>query len=91
MPGRIHRITIKRIGGSIWAEAEVTLSGDAAQTITSSGLQGVSVDADPAYLKMVEDGQLLELRKRLYAAGFSKRAIATAVKSIARVGESRGN
>jgi len=87
---RIRRITVKRIADSILAEAEVTLSGNAVQTITSSGLRGVSVDVDPAYLRVVEDTQLSELRKRLYAVGFSKRAIATAVKSVTRV-ESRGD
>ena len=54
----INRITVKQTS----AEATVTLSGDAVQTITSSGLA--------------------ELRKQLYAMGFSKRAIATAVKDI---------
>src|SRR5260370_36361315 len=87
---RIHSVAIKRIADSVRAEAEVTLSGGAVQTITSSGLRGISVDADPAYLRVVEDTQLSELRKQLYAAGFSKRAIATAVKSVVRV-ESRGD
>jgi hypothetical protein len=81
---RIHRIALKRLGDSVRAEAEVTLAGNAVQTITSSGLQGISVDVDPAYLSVVEDTQLSELRKQLYAAGFSKRAIATAVKSVVR-------
>ena len=92
---RIHRVTVKRTLDSaqidIRAEAEVTLSGDAVQTITYSGLRGISRDADTASLKEMEDAQLSELRKRLYAAGFSKRAIATAVKSVTRVGESRGD
>jgi hypothetical protein len=57
--------------------------------VTSSGIC-VPSDADAARLKEMEDAQLSELRKRLYAAGFSKRAIATAVKSFVRV-ESRGN
>jgi hypothetical protein len=35
-------------------------------------------------LKGIEDRQLSELRKRLYDAGFSKRAIATAVKNVTR-------
>ena len=91
---RIHRVTVKRTLDSaeieIRAEAEVTLSGDAVQTITSSGARGISVDVDPTYLSLVEATQLSELRKRLYAAGFSKRAIATAVKSVSRV-ESRGD
>lgn len=55
---RIHRITLKKDGT---AEAQVTLAGNAEQTISSSGLA--------------------ELRKQLYAAGFSKRAISAAVKA----------
>ncbi|HZW94327.1 MAG TPA: hypothetical protein VFF64_15355 [Candidatus Eremiobacteraceae bacterium] len=90
LENRIHRITVKWIADSVLAEAEVTLGGSAVQTITSSGLRGMSVDADPGYLRVVEETQLSELRKRLYAAGFSKRAIATAVKSIVHV-ESRGD
>ncbi len=86
---RIHRIALKRIADSVRAEAEVTLAGSA-ETITSSGLRGIGADADTAYLRVVEETQLAELRKRLYAAGFSKRAIATAVKSVVHV-ESRGD
>jgi hypothetical protein len=56
----IRGITVKQTS----AEATVTLSGNAVQTITSAGLA--------------------ELRKKLYAMGFSKRAIATAVKDIER-------
>jgi hypothetical protein len=84
---RIHRITIKRGADSVRAEAQVTLSGDAAQTITSTVTRGISVDADLVRLKVVEDAQLSELRKRLYEAGFSKRAIASAIKSVVRVEE----
>ena len=82
---RIHRITLKRIADSVRAEAEVTLAGSAVQIITSSGLRVGGLDADAAYLRTVEDAELSELRKQLYAAGFSKRAIASAVKSVVRV------
>ena len=93
---RIHRVTVKRVADSgriiIRAEAEVrNLPGDAVHTVTSSGVQGLPSDSDTASLKEMEDAQLSELRKRLYAEGFSKRAIATAVKSVTRVGESRGD
>jgi len=80
---RIHRVTVKRIADSVQAEAEVTLSG--AQQTIATVVQGIGADADLAHLKAVEDAQLSELRKRLYAAGFSKRAIATAIKSVVRV------
>lgn len=56
----IRKITVKQTS----TEAEVTLSGDIVQTITSAGLA--------------------EMRKKLYAMGFSKRAIATAVKDVQR-------
>jgi hypothetical protein len=78
----IRGITMRRTRDSVWAEAEVSL-GKTVQIITSSG---GSSDADTAS----EDAQLSELRKRLYAVGFSKRAIAMAVKSVVRV-ESHGN
>jgi hypothetical protein len=87
---RIHKVTVKRIADSIWAEAEITLSGVAPQTITSSVIRGMSSDADPARLKVGEDAQLSEVRKRLYDLGFSKRAIASAIKSAVRV-EERGD
>jgi hypothetical protein len=86
---RIHRVTVKRIADSIRVEAEITLSGAAPQIITSS-VRGISADADLAHLKIVEDAQLSELRKRLYDLGFSKRAIASAIKSVVRV-EERGD
>jgi hypothetical protein len=82
---RINRVTIKRIAGSVRAEAEVrSLPENAVQIVASSGLAGISPDADAASLKEIEDGQLAELRKRLYAAGFSKRAISAAVKTMTR-------
>jgi hypothetical protein len=86
---RIHRVTVKRTADSIWAEAEITLSGVAPKIITSS-VRGIAADADPAHLKTVEDAQLSEVRKRLYDLGFSKRAIASAIKSAVRV-EERGD
>lgn len=88
---RIRRVAIKRNVGSsqiyIRAKAEVSASGGAVQVVMSSGVF-IPMDADAVHLKEMEDAQLSELRKRLYAAGFSKRAIATAIKSVIRV-ESR--
>jgi hypothetical protein len=79
----IRGITVRRTPDSVWAEAEVSL-GKTVQIVTSSG--GRQPDADTSS----EEAQLSELRRRLYAVGFSKRAIATAVKSVVRV-ESHGN
>ena len=90
---RIRGISIKLIAGSreldVRAEAEVVGSEGAVQVVASSGVRAPS-DSDTAHRKQLEDAQLSELRKRLYAVGFSKRAIATAVKSIVRV-ETRQN
>jgi len=65
----------------IRAEAEVTLTGDVLQDVSSGGLWGIESDSDASYLKEIEAEELSELRKQLYAMGFSKRAIATAVKN----------
>jgi hypothetical protein len=78
---RIHRVTIRRTADSVRAEAEVTLS-DSVRTLTSSGV-GVR-DADAVSLRAGEDAQLSEVRRQLYAAGFSKRAIASAVRDLTR-------
>lgn len=87
---RISRVTIKRITGSsqieIRAEAGIALPGVAAE-VSSSGVR-IPRGADDAHVKASEDEQLSELRKRLYAAGYSKRAIAAAVRNVVRV-ESR--
>lgn len=89
---RISRVAIKRITSSgqieIRAEAGASLPGGAAQ-VSSSGIR-IPPDADDAHVKATEEAQLSELRKRLYAAGYSKRAIATAVRNVVRV-ESRAN
>ena len=91
---RIRRVAITRIASAgqldIRAEAEVTEPGGAVQVVASSGVGSIPSDADARHVKEMEDAQLSELRKRLYAAGFSKRAIATAVKDVVRV-ESTGN
>jgi hypothetical protein len=68
----------------IRAKAEVSVSGGPVEVILSSGILLPS-GADAAYLKEMEDAQLSELRRQLYAAGYSKRAIATAVKVAVRV------
>ena len=89
---RIRKITIKRIARSsqidLRAEAEVSASGGAVEVVTTSGVT-IPADTDAVHLKEMEDAQLSELRKRLYAMGFGKRAIATAVKGVVRVESSR--
>jgi hypothetical protein len=78
------------MGDSIQAEAEVTIAGEGTKTITLAVVRGFGAYADTAHLKVVEGAQLSELRKRLYEVGFSKRAIASAIKSVVRV-EGRGD
>ncbi len=76
---RITRVSIRRIAEHgetvVRAEAECSVSGKPV-TIASTGARADDVTA--------EQTQLGELRKRLYAEGFSKRAIATACKDVGR-------
>lgn len=65
----------------IQAKAEVMVDG-ICQTITSGGLWGIEDDSDESYLRDVEQEELGALRGQLYQLGFSKRAIATAVKEM---------
>jgi hypothetical protein len=77
----IQRVSVRRtaeLGETfVRAEAECSVSG---RTVTIASA-GESVRAD---VVDAEETQLGELRKRLYDAGFSKRAIATAVKNVKR-------
>lgn len=77
----------------IRAEAEIAVSNDphkrtnttwTVQEITSGGLWGIESDSDASYLGEIEEEELSELREQLHALGFSKRAIATAVKNVIR-------
>ena len=66
------------------AVAEIQLeTHEVIQTITSGYCCGVESDGD--YWKEVGKEQLSELRSQLSAIGFSKRAIATAVKNLVEV------
>lgn len=71
----------------IRAEAEVQVTGDTVQLITSGGLWGIESDNTADYLKSVEAEELSNLKSQLTALGFSKRAIATAFKSVEEVSE----
>jgi len=79
---RLHRGDWCYIG--IRAEAEVSLTGDVMQEVSSGGLWGIESDSSKEYFAEIEADELFELRKQLYAVGFSKRAIATACKNINR-------
>lgn len=73
----LHRGAWAYIG--IWAQADIVI-GTVRQTIRSGGLWGIEDDSEPAYFKEVEHEELSELRNQLHALGFSKRAIAEAIK-----------
>jgi hypothetical protein len=66
----------------IRAEAKIVI-GNVCQTITSGGLWGTESDSDDFHFASIEDAELHELRSQLSELGFSKRAIATAFKSVA--------
>ena len=68
----------------IGAEAEVQLTGDTVQRITSGSLWGIESDSGRDYLESVEQEELGQLKTELTALGFSKRAIAKAFQSIER-------
>jgi len=68
----------------IRAEAKIMID-NVCQKITSGGLWGVESDSSREYFAEIEAEELYELRKQLTAAGFSKRAIATACKNIERM------
>lgn len=65
---------------SIRAQAEVVIGG-VCQFITSGGLYGIESDSNKSYFREVEREELNQLRGILHELGFSKRAIAAAVKA----------
>ena len=52
------------------------------QDVSSGGLWGIESDSDKGYFEDVEKEELGELRKQLEGIGFSKRAIAAAMREI---------
>lgn len=68
----------------IRAKAEVQLTRDTVQRLSSGGLWGIESDSDRAYLEEIEKEELAALKTELTAIGFSKRAIATAYKTLER-------
>lgn len=79
---------------AIRALAEIGLpngfpNGYLTQIITSGGCWGIESDSDESYLEEVGTNELANLRGQLHALGFSKRAIAAAVKSVLTVEKRR--
>jgi hypothetical protein len=64
----------------IQAQAEIVLDG-VCQTIQSGGLWGIESDSEESHFREVEQEELTSLRGILHTMGFSKRAIAAAVKA----------
>ena len=64
----------------IRAEAEIVIDS-VIQRISSGGLWGTESDSDESYLKEIEQEELSGLRSILHEMGFSKRAIASAMKA----------
>lgn len=62
-------------------DAAVVIDGHV-QRITSGWIGGVESDAGETYLKELADEQLGELKGQLHAIGFSKRAIAAAMREV---------
>lgn len=66
----------------IKAEAQVQLSSDVVQRITSGGLWGVESDSGKEYFAEVEAEELATLATELHALGFSKRAVSAAFRNV---------
>lgn len=86
---RLHRGDWCYIG--VRAEAEVIANVQSepngkwhgvVQTVTSGGLWGIEDDSERSYIEEEQANQLAELKTELLAIGFSKRAIATAFKTV---------
>ena len=65
----------------IRAIARVCVNG-IIQTLHSGGLWGIEDDSSEQYLCEIEQEELTQLRTELYSFGFSKRAIATAIREM---------
>lgn len=52
------------------------------QHLSSSGLWGIESNSEPAYLAEIEQEQLYELARVLHQIGFSRRAIAAAMREV---------
>lgn len=65
----------------IQAVAKIEIDG-VRQTLTSAGLFGFESDSDDSEFKSTAEEEVHQLRSILTGAGFSKRAIATAVKDV---------
>ena len=66
----------------IEAKAQVQLTGDTVQSITSGGLWGIESDSGEEYFKTIQDEQLDLLRGELEAIGFTNAEIKAAFENV---------
>ena len=69
------------------AEAEVQTGSDVVQRITSGGLWGIESDSGREHLEETQREELAQLKTELIGLGFSRRAIATAIKNVQEKGD----
>jgi hypothetical protein len=69
------------------AEAEVQTGSDVVQRITSGGLWGIESDSGREHLEETQREELAQLKTELIGLGFSRRAIATAMKNVQEKGD----
>lgn len=69
----------------IKAVAEVVMTGNVVQRVSSGGLWGVESDSEESYLQEVGDEELGTLREELESMGFTTRQINAAFKQVAHV------
>lgn len=70
----------------IRAKADVQLTGNVVQEITSGGLWGIESDSDSLYLKEIESDELGELHAELVAIGFTDAQVNAAFADVERSG-----
>ncbi len=69
------------------AEAEVQTGSDVVQRITSGGLWGIESDSGKDHFESTAREELAQLKTELIGLGFSRRAIATAIKNVQGEGD----
>jgi hypothetical protein len=71
----------------IRAQAQVQTSSDVVQRTTSGGLWGIESDSGKDHFESIAREELAQLKTELIGLGFSRRAIATAIKNVQEEGD----
>jgi hypothetical protein len=66
---------------------EVQTGSDVVQRITSGGLWGIESDSGKDHFESTAREELAQLKDELVGLGFSRRAIATAIKNVQEKGD----